>query len=133
MICPFCQHDLDVEEALCPHCAAALPRHPGMPFRVKMRTLAIGGMMMFTASLILVECVLDDIQSQTIVPQCSTFSTGGNCEIRTTTLFLSPQGSQFGGPDLKGYDLQQLLLQWQQYEQPTQNNPYTLPKKTPSR
>jgi hypothetical protein len=133
MICPFCQHDLNVEEGLCPNCAAVYPRPSGLPFGVKVRTVMVGGVMTLFSVIMLFSCTLKYIQSNYEVPACQTRSTGGNCEISTREAWISPQTSQFGGPDMKTPELQQLLLMWNNGEQPTQNNSYTMPKKTPSR
>lgn len=133
MICPFCQHELNVDAGFCPNCAAETRTHVGMPFGVKLRMLLLGGATLLMTVLVLNECVLSNIQSNTIVPECSTFTTGGNCQVQTDMMQLSPQGSQFSGPDMKGPELQQLLLMWQSGQQPTQNNPYSRPAKTPTR
>jgi hypothetical protein len=133
MICPFCQHELVVEHDVCPNCAAVFPHRTGAPFGVKVRNLLLGGAMLFLSAFILQECVLTNIQSNYVVAACSLHSTGGNCEVSTRQAWLSPQGSQFGPPDVKSPELQQLILLWQNNEQPTQNNPFALPKKSPSR
>lgn len=58
MICPFCQHDLDVETLSCPRCHTEFPRS-GKPFGFGIRTAAAAFLMMTLMSLILVDCVLN--------------------------------------------------------------------------
>ena len=132
MICPFCQHELDVEAMACPRCAAAYPR-PGMQFRLKLRTLVLSGIMLLAASLTLVTCVLKNIDSKTVVAQCITRTKGGSCAASTRQTTLSAQSSQFGGTNTKSAELTRMLSMWRKSEQPTQNITPSQPSKRPTR
>ncbi len=60
MLCPFCQHELDLEGMRCPRCGAEYPVS-GAGFGLRLRTLAIAGVLMTIVSLIMVDCVLNDL------------------------------------------------------------------------
>ncbi len=133
MTCPFCQHELNTDTLACDRCGALYPVRGGMSFRFKVRTTLVGLFMLMLTAIFLQSCVITYINSDTVVSQCMLFTTGGNCAINSKTQYISQQSSQFGGPKLKSYDLQTMMLDWGQGIQPTQNNPYTTPNKKPTR
>jgi len=57
MICPYCQHELDVATLSCLRCGAEYPR-AGRPFGYSIRTAIASGAMLLVFTLILTQCVL---------------------------------------------------------------------------
>jgi hypothetical protein len=57
MICPYCQHDLEVETLSCPRCFAEYPR-TSRPFGFGLRVTAAASAMLFVSTLIVVQCVV---------------------------------------------------------------------------
>ena len=68
MICPYCQHELDVASMACPRCGAEYPR-PGKPFGMAIRTAIAAGVLLTAASMILGNCVLSRIPASDISAQ----------------------------------------------------------------
>jgi hypothetical protein len=100
MICPYCQHELEVESLSCPRCLAAYPR-AGAPFGTGVRVTVAAGAMMLVASLILVQCVV-------------AYLPGGSHAV------LSAQSKLFTGtqpPDFRSPDLDRTLGQWAAHQQ----------------
>jgi hypothetical protein len=60
MICPYCQHEIDVDTLSCPRCHTDYPRS-GKPFGFGLRTAVAGTAMLLVCSLILVDCVIDEL------------------------------------------------------------------------
>ena len=112
MICPYCQYDLDDAEMACTNCGASYPRHRAGLLGIRLRLLALGGGMLLVSTLILVECVLPYLPG------------GAKSGYRAPG---SPQVSISPRPDMKSADLQRLLQQWRQGQQPTQNLPAAPP------
>jgi hypothetical protein len=102
MICPYCQHDLDVESLSCPRCGAEYPR-PGMPFGMGLRTTLAASAMMVVFSLVLVDCVLN-------------YLPGG---VNSTMPIGSSQLPSQTPPTVKSIDAQQQLDRWAQGQQNT--------------
>ena len=95
MICPFCQHELDVDTMSCPRCGAEYPQR-GLPLGVGIRTLIASGAMMLVFSVILVDCVINYLPG------------GVNSTIPTGSAQLPIQPV----PNLKSNDVNQLLSTW---------------------
>ena len=110
MICPYCQHELDVATLSCLRCGAEYPRQ-GMPFGIGLRTLAAATAMMLVFSVMLVNCVLDYLPG------------GPNSTIRSG----SPQLASQQLPNLKSSEVGQLLGRWGAGEQES-NDPKFLRK-----
>ena len=68
MICPYCQHDLDVASMACPRCGAEYPR-PGKPFGMAIRTAIAAGVLLTASSMILTNCVLSRLPAGSGSPQ----------------------------------------------------------------
>jgi hypothetical protein len=58
MICPYCQHDLEVDGLACPRCGAEFERRVA-PFGIGLRLAAISGVLLLVFSVMLVDCVLN--------------------------------------------------------------------------
>jgi hypothetical protein len=95
MICPYCQHDIDVDTLACARCGAAYPRR-GLPFGIGLRTLTAAGAMMLLFSVILVDCVL-------------TYLPGG---ARSTISLGSPQRPIQPLPGMKSFEVGHMLGNW---------------------
>jgi hypothetical protein len=96
MICPYCQHELDVDSMGCPRCGAEYPRTGG-PFGMGIRTAVAAGAMLTVLSLILVDCVINYLPV-------------GNG---------SPQQTMQAPPNLKSAEVNALLAKWAQHQQNT--------------
>jgi hypothetical protein len=108
MICPFCQYELDIEQMSCSNCGAAFPRTGTAAFGVKLRTLAVSGVLLLFASVILVDCVLNYLPGG---PNSSFFARG------------SPQAALGPSPNMKSPEVQALMQSWANGVQPSQNPP----------
>jgi hypothetical protein len=106
MNCPFCHYELDIEEASCANCGAALQRGTLVPFGIKLRTLGFAGAMLLLTSMILSTCVLNYLP--------------GNIHSGFQAL-KSPQQPLGPAPDLRSADLQGQVLNWQHGASPSQN------------
>ncbi len=97
MICPYCQHELDVASMACPRCGAEYPR-PGKPFGMAIRTAIAAGVLLTAASMILGNCVL------------SRLPTGDG----------SPQARLQPAPNFRSAEVNALLRKWAQQQQNTE-------------
>jgi hypothetical protein len=107
MICPYCQHEIDVGTLACPRCFAEYPRR-GMPFGFGLRKAVVSSVMMLVFSILLVQCVFNYLPG------------GPESGIPTGSAQLPIQPL----PDLKGYDVQQQLARWANQQQ---NGGQTIP------
>jgi hypothetical protein len=107
MICPYCQHELDVETLSCSRCGAEYPQR-GLTFGVGLRTLVAGSAMMLVLSLILIDCVLNYLPG------------GADSTIPTGSAQLPIQPL----PDLTSPEIGHMLGNWQAGQQ---NASQTLP------
>jgi hypothetical protein len=100
MICPYCQHDLEVESLSCPRCFAEYPR-PARPFGFGLRLTAAAGAMLFLMTLIVTQCV-------------AVYLPGGSHAVL-------PSGSKiFSGtqaPDFRSADVDRELGRWAAHQQ----------------
>lgn len=96
MICPYCQHDLDVDSMACPRCGAEYPRGR-KPYGVGIRMTVFGVAMMTMISLVLVECVFSGLPD-----------------------LNSPQQQLTAPPDFKSAEVQAQLRKWRQGQQNTE-------------
>jgi hypothetical protein len=95
MICPYCQHELDVETMSCLRCGAEYPRR-GHGLGMGARAFALTGAMLLVFSVMLVDCVLNHLPGGVD----STMPTG------------SDQLPYQLPPNLKSADVNQLLSRW---------------------
>jgi hypothetical protein len=100
MICPYCQHDLDVQSLSCPRCFAEYPRS-GPTFGFGMRISVAAGALLLATSLVLVNCVF------TLLPGGSHAGVTAN-----SRLFSGTQG-----PDFNGTDAARTLRLWYAHQQ----------------
>lgn len=105
MICPHCQSELAVEDFCCRRCGAPL-RGLAAPFGLRLRTMAIAGVMLTITSLILVDCVLHHLP--------------GGMAARTGIA---------QAPDTRSTELRRLMLMSQHHQQPSQNEPPPPPRR----
>ena len=68
MICPYCQHDLDVDSLSCPRCFAEYPGG-SKPFGMSLRKAIAGAVVVTVFSLMLVSCVFSFLPSMSGSPQ----------------------------------------------------------------
>jgi hypothetical protein len=83
MICPYCQHDLEVETLSCPRCFAEYPQ-ASRPFGFGLRMTAAAAAMMLASSLMVVQCVLPYLPGGTYaaIPANSAIFSGGTATNR---------------------------------------------------
>jgi len=100
MICPYCQHELDVESMSCPRCFAEYPR-ASRPFGFGLRLTLAATAMMMASSLILVQCVVAYLPGgkYATIPETSMIFSGG-----TATNRKSPE-------------VEQMLTRWTAHQQ----------------
>jgi hypothetical protein len=105
MICPYCQHDLDVEAMSCPRCFAEYPR-ASRPFGFGLRLTFAATAMMMVFSLILVQCVVAYLPGgkYDVIPENSAIFSGG-----TATNRKSPE-------------VEQMLARWAANQQNTEQS-----------
>ncbi len=95
MLCPFCQHELDLSGMRCPRCGAEYPQPgTGAGLGMRVRSVAIAGVLLTVLSLIMVECVFSAL----------------------------PGGVGTGAsPNLKSAEVQRARLMQQHHQQDSQN------------
>lgn len=100
MICPYCQHELDVDCPTCPRCGAEYERRGG-PFGVGLRVVLASGLMLMLSTLILVDCVLNYLPGGADSPFPAT----------------AAQAVMHQQPDFRSPDVQRTIDRWEQHEQ----------------
>jgi hypothetical protein len=98
MICTHCHSELTVDALSCPRCGAYLStaRTAG---GIRLRMVALTGVLLTIASMMLANCVLRLIPSS-----------------------VSPQQQISTHPDTKSAEVHNLLMMWQKHQQPTENS-----------
>jgi hypothetical protein len=83
MICPYCQHELEVESLSCPRCFAEYPR-ASRPFGFGLRLTVAATAMMMVSTLILVQCVVAYLPGgkYAVIPDNSMIFSGGTATNR---------------------------------------------------
>src|SRR5258708_6551706 len=111
MICPYCQHEIDVDTLECPRCFTPYPR-AGMPFGFNLRKMLAASVMMLVFSLILVDCVFNYLPGGVD----STIPTG------SSQLPIQPL------PNTKSQEVNALLGRWAAGQQNTSTPPFNTRK-----